>query len=366
MNVKIKAVGTVLMAVAACACVVARFPSITTQESALAAAGFILPTGAVQALQHGIADTAVSSKQPAVSSAAPVSRSSSASDSSSVVSSPAASAATSSLPTGSGATQQLPDKSLSNQILETDISDTGEEQDGIRVKNANKNHTLDVASVLKEKPPLNIKLDGTPMVLIYHTHTTEAFAGVTRSRDLTKSVVAVGNAIAKSLQAAGIGVVHDTTVHDYPAFNGSYTRSAKTMAKNLAKYPSIQVTLDIHRDTMTSKSGTRYKPTVLVNGKRACQIMIISGCDDDGSLGFPNWEQNLRLAVRLQKGASQMFPHLMRPLNFGSTRYNEQVTPGSLLCEFGTEVNTLDEATYSGALFGQVLAQQLKVLAQGQ
>lgn len=364
MNVKVKAVGTVLLMVAACACVVARFPSVTAQESALAAAGFILPTGAVQAWERG-PETSVcaSSDLPAPAPASSTSSSAVSNTSSAVADT---SSTISSQPTGKGSTQQLPDKNLGNQILETDISQTGEEQDGIRVKNANKNHTLDVASVLKEKPPLHIKTDGTPMVLIYHTHTTEAFAGVTRSRDLTKSVVAVGNAIAKSLQSAGIGVVHDTTVHDYPAFNGSYTRSAKTMAKNLAKYPTIQVTLDIHRDTMTAKSGTRYKPTLLVNGKRACQIMIISGCDDDGSLGFPNWEQNLRLAVHLQKGAAEMFPHLMRPLDFGPTRYNEQITSGSLLCEFGTEVNTLEEATYSGSLFGQVLAQQLKYLAQGQ
>lgn len=361
MNEKVKAVGTVLLMVAACACVIARFPSVSAQESALAAAGFILPTGAVRAWEQG-PETSVYT-----SSDLPVPASSASSAASSAVSSssaPASSAA--SQPSGQGSTQQLPDKDLGNHIFETDISNTGEEQDGIRVKNANKNHTLDVTSVLKEKPPLKIKTDGTPMVLIYHTHTTEAYADVTRTRDASKSVVAVGDAIAKSLQAAGIGVVHDATIHDDPAFNGSYTRSAETMAKNLSKYPSIQVTLDIHRDTMTAESGTRYKPTVLVNGKRACQIMIISGCDDDGSLGFPNWEQNLRLAVRLQKGAADMFPHLMRPLDFGPTRYNEQVTCGSLLCEFGTEVNTLEEATYSGSLFGQVLAQQLKTLAQGQ
>ena len=352
MNEKLKAAGTVLLTVAALACVTARFPVLSAQQSALAAAGFILPTGAVQALQQGA---------PASSAAAPAASAASAAGSKQTVSSPASKLP--SLPSGKLQVQQLPDKNLGGHILETDIADTGTEQDGIRFHNANQSHSLDVASVLQERPPLHIKADGSPMVLIYHTHTTEAFAGVTRSRDPTKSVVTVGNAIAKSLQAAGIGVVHDTTIHDDPAFNGSYTRSIQTMARNLRKYPSIQVTLDIHRDTMTSENGTRYKPTVLVNGRRACQIMIISGCDDDGTLGFPNWEQNLRLAVRLQKGAAQSCPHLMRPLNFGPTRYNEQVTPGSLLVEFGTEVNTLEEATWSGTLFGQILAQQLKQLA---
>lgn len=360
MNMKLKAVGTVLLTVAACACVVTRFPAVSAQESALAAAGFILPAGTVQAWEEGpetsICPASEFSHSPSAASAG-------SSSSAPRASSGETSSAVASLPSGKGTTSVLPDKDLGGHILETDISHTGEEQDGIRVKDSNKNHPLDVASVLKERPPLHIKVDGTPMVLIYHTHTTEAFAGVTRTRDPSRSVVAVGDAITQSLKAAGFGVIHDTTIHDDPAFNGSYTRSAQTISRDLAKYPSLQVTLDVHRDTMTSESGTRYKPTVLVNGKRACQIMVIAGCDDDGSLGFPNWEQNLRWAVRLQKGAAEMYPNLMRPLDFGPTRYNEQITPGSLLAEFGTEVNTLDEAVYSGSLFGQIMANQLKALA---
>ncbi|MCH3973022.1 MAG: stage II sporulation protein P [Oscillospiraceae bacterium] len=354
MNEKGKAACAVLLMAAACFCAVLRLPAFSAQQSALAAAKFILPTGAMQTQQSSTASSAVSSAAAPPSAAASRAASSQASS---------AAQSTISLPSGRLTTQKLPGKELGGGIYETDLSDSGESACGIHYKNANQNHKLDVASVLKERPPLKIKTDGTPMVLIYHTHTTEAYAGVTRTRDASKSVVAVGEALAKSLRAAGIGAVHDTTIHDDPAFNGSYTRSAETMRKNLSKYPSIQVTIDVHRDTMTSQSGTRYKPTVLVNGRRACQIMIISGCDDNGTLDFPGWEQNLRLAVRLQKSAADLCPHLMRPLSFGPTRYNEQITPGSLLAEFGTEVNSLDEATYSGALFGKVLAQQLKTLA---
>lgn len=361
MNEKCKAVCAVALMTAACACAVTRLPILSAQKGALAAAEFILPVGAVQERRLFSKAPAASVPEKAVSSFSSPASSSKKPASSSKKS--ASSAPTVSIPSGRVQTQKLPSKFIGGGIYETDLSDTGESQCGFHYKNSNQNHKLDAAAVLRERPPLKIKANGTPMVLIYHTHTTEAYAGVTRSRDPSKSVVTVGEALAKSLRAAGIGAVHDTTIHDDPAFNGSYTRSAHTISQNLAKYPSIQVTIDVHRDTMTSSTtGTRYKPTVLVNGKRACQIMIISGCDDTGSLNFPNWEQNLRLAVRLQKGAAEQYPHLMRPLNFGPTRYNEQMTPGSLLCEFGTEVNTLDEATYSGALFGQVLAKQLKAL----
>ena len=180
-----------------------------------------------------------------------------------------------------------------------------------------------------------------------------------RSTDTTRSVVMVGNAIAAQLKAVGIGVVHDTTIHDSPAYNGSYNRSKQTMAKNLKQYPSIQVTLDIHRDAMTASNGTRYKPTAVINGKKAAQVMILSGCDDDGTLGFPDWEYNLRLGVRIQKQLSDLYPGLARPLNFCPRQYNLNMTKGSLLVEVGTEVNTVDEAVYSGELFGAALAKTL-------
>lgn len=242
------------------------------------------------------------------------------------------------------------------------IANTGIQYNNIWVKNTNKVHSINVADELSKQPAIKIVKNSTPQVLIYHTHTTEAFMGVTRSTDLSKSVVAVGNEIANQLKAAGINVVHDTTLHDYPSYNGSYDRSKVTMQKDLKKYPGIQVTLDIHRDAMGLSDGTRIKPTAVIDGKKAAQIMIVSGCDDTGSLGFPNWEYNLRLAVRLQRSLSDLYPGLARPLDFCNREYNEKLTKGSLLVEFGTEVNTLDEATYSGALFGKALAAELNKL----
>jgi len=242
------------------------------------------------------------------------------------------------------------------------IVNTGTQYHNIWVKNINKNHTVDIASELQKQPAVKIVRNSTPQVLIYHTHTTEAFLGDTRSQDKSKSVVAVGDRIAAQLKAAGINVVHDTTLHDYPSYNGSYDRSKVTIQNNLKKYPGIQVTLDIHRDAMGTSDGTRIKPTAVINGKKAAQVMIISGCDDDGTLGFPNWEYNLRLAMRLQKSMADLYPGLGRPLNFCARKYNENMTKGSLLVEFGTEVNTLDEAAYAGELFGKALVSVLNGL----
>lgn len=256
-------------------------------------------------------------------------------------------------------------------IQELQIENSGQEYQGVFVKNGTQNHEIDIKSELEKEPAVKIKTDGTPQVLIYHTHTTESYllweqdvfpdGTPTRSQDNGRNVVLVGEAIAAQLRAAGIGVIHDTTCHDYPAYNGAYSRSAATIEKNLKQYPSIQVTIDIHRDAM-GNNERRLKPTVTINGKKAAQFMIMSGCDDDGTLNFPDWEQNLRLALRLQEKAAEEFPGLARPLNFCNSLYNMNMTKGSLLVEIGTEVNTLEEATYTGQLFGKVLADTLLTL----
>lgn len=232
---------------------------------------------------------------------------------------------------------------------------------------------VDFAAEQKKESKLNLKADGTPMVLLYHTHTTESYlpeesawfydGTATRNQDLTQTVVMVGNAMEAELEAAGFGVIHDTTVHDYPSYNGGYARSLETMKKNLEKYPSIQITLDIHRDAIGGEDR-RVKPTVTVDGKKAAQFMLIAGCDADGSLGFPNWKQNLNLALNLQQTAAEKFPGLARPLYCCNMVYNENLTPGSLLLECGTEVNTVEEAAYTGQLFGKILADTMRKMME--
>lgn len=329
---------------AAVLCVILRMPAIPGENAVLAAAGFILPGGAMQAWESGFESAHMSQPEetPAPSS------------------SPSSSASSSSAPSSSA--EGTLDPSVDNKIKEMTIGNSGVQLGSLWVKNSNKNHKIDIQAELNKQPAVKIKKDGTPQVLIYHTHTTEAYLGKTRSQDKSESVVAVGEQIAAQLRAAGIGVIHDTTMHDSPSYNGSYDRSGETMLRNLKEHPTLQVTLDIHRDAMGAQDGTRIKPTALVNGKKAAQVMIISGCDDNGTLGFPNWEYNLRLAVRMQKSLSEDYPSLARPLNFCNRKYNEHITKGSLLIEVGTEVNTLEESKYSGELLGKAISKTLEQL----
>lgn len=125
------------------------------------------------------------------------------------------------------------------------------------------------------------------------------------------------------------------------------------LQKNLAEYPTIQVTIDVHRDSMTTDSGVKYKPTATIGGRKAAQVMLIAGCDADGGWGFPRWEENLRLALRVQESLETLYPGLARPLNFSNSKYNMNATPGSLLVEVGTEVNTVSRPSTPGSWWGR-------------
>jgi len=254
-------------------------------------------------------------------------------------------------------------------ISEVQLGSTKLKSGNVSVKNGT-SYSIDIDKVLKEKPDCKIKLNAGYQVLIMHTHTTECYAEDSsgsydpnyspRTTDKSQSVIALGDVIADKLEAAGIRTLHATTVHDYPQYNGSYDRALETISGYLEQHPSIEMVIDVHRDAMTQDDGTKLKPTAVINGKKAAQVMIITGCDADGTLYFPEWRKNLRMAMQLQKKVADNYSGLMRPLYFAPFRYNMHMTPNSLLLEFGTDANTLEEALYSAELVGTQLAELLK------
>lgn len=252
----------------------------------------------------------------------------------------------------------------------------GEKYIGLQRGGQVKNETDVLNSVLieesKKEPDFKISLDGSPQVLIMHTHTTESYEPYERENfdmtfnyrttDPSKNTVMVGDKIAHELEEAGIGVIHDTTIHDYPSYNGSYERSAETVKKILKENPTIKVVLDIHRDALGS-SDNIMQPTVEIDGKKAAQIMIISGCDD-GTLDMPDYMKNFHFACHLQQQFSSDYPGLTRPILFDYRKYNQDLTTGSLLIEVGTHGNTLDQVEYSGELIGKSLVKALEDLEE--
>lgn len=230
---------------------------------------------------------------------------------------------------------------------------------------------LDNDFVLRESrklPEIRLELNGEPEVLIMHTHTTEAFqpsgfdffdaSYYGRSHDSDKNIVAVGAEMARSFAEAGITVIHDGTVHDFPVFGEAYARSAETVRQILAAYPSIKVVLDIHRDAIDNRDGSRVAPVTQVNELDAAQVMIISAADD-GTYDMPYFLNNFRLASLFQQQMEHDCPGITRPVLFQYCQYNQHLTPGSLLVEVGAYGNTLEEAMYAGRLIGRSMAEAL-------
>lgn len=164
-----------------------------------------------------------------------------------------------------------------------------------------------------------------------------------RTTDLNYSVARVGTELTNYLEEKGFNVIHNTTYHDYPAYSGSYSRSLETV-QNILLGTDIQLTLDIHRDALGSSSS--YAPTVKIGDKSIAQMLLVVGTDG-GGLEHNRWNENLKIAVKIQEKANEMYPGLFRPIIVRNSRYNQHLTTGTLLIEVGATGNTLDQAILS-------------------
>lgn len=204
-------------------------------------------------------------------------------------------------------------------------------------------------------------------ILIYHTHTCESYTqtenerylstGNFRTTDLNHSVARVGTELANCLAGKGYTAIHDTTYHDYPAYTGSYTRSLSTVKNLLNTYQSVDCVFDVHRDALGSNSN--YAPCVQIGEEQVAQLMFVIGTDG-GGLDHPNWNANLKLAVKVQQKANEMYPGLFKPIILRNSRYNQHVTKGAAIIEVGATGNTLEQCTGSMKYLAEVMDAVMK------
>lgn len=209
-----------------------------------------------------------------------------------------------------------------------------------------------------------------PQILILHTHGSEAYtpapgtevvwSGDYRTTDTRYNVVKVGDEMAAAFGEAGISVLHDRTLYDYPSYSGAYDQALAAIQSYLAQYPSIRFILDVHRDAIEDGQGNQYKVVSPIEGVgTAAQMTLVVGSDGSG-LTHPDWMENLKLAVALQQDILAEYPTLMRPLLLRNSRYNQHATTGSLLVEVGAAGNAPEEAALAGRLFAQRMTEVLR------
>ena len=203
-------------------------------------------------------------------------------------------------------------------------------------------------------------------ILLFHTHTCESYTpsekynyeetGNFRTTDLNYTVVRVGDELENHLKQYGYNVIHDKTYHDYPEYNGAYTRSLETVEGVLENNPS-DIIFDVHRDAIGSRSD--YAPTVKIGDDEAAQIMFVVG-SDEGGLWHPNWLNNLKFAVKVQEKAEEMYPGLFKPMLVTKYRYNQHAGKYASIIEVGATGNTLEQCNNSMKYLAKVLDEVLK------
>ena len=211
----------------------------------------------------------------------------------------------------------------------------------------------------------NIKIENKK-ILIFHTHTCESYtqseankytpSGNFRSTDLKYSVARVGDELTNNMAKKGYDVLHDKTYHDYPAYNGSYTRSLKTV-EAINKNDKRDIIFDIHRDAIGSRSD--YAPTVKIGNDEAAQIMFVIGTNQ-GGLWHPNWKDNLKFAIKVQEKGEEMYPGLFKTMMITKSRYNQHTGKYASIIEIGATGNTLEQSINSMKYLSNVLAEILK------
>lgn len=212
----------------------------------------------------------------------------------------------------------------------------------------------------------DIKIDNKNVV-IFHTHSCESYTpsekyqytqtGNYRTTDKNYSVIRVGTELENYLKQYNINVIHDTSYHDYPSYTGSYTRSLQTV-ENILKTNQSDIIIDLHRDAVGSRPD--YAPTVKIGDDYAAQIMFVIGTNE-GGLWHPNWQQNLKFAVKVQQKAEEMYPGLFKPIMLTKSRYNQHTGKYANIMEIGSTGNTLDQCLTSMKYLSAVMNEVLKL-----
>ena len=198
-------------------------------------------------------------------------------------------------------------------------------------------------------------------VIIFHTHSCESYTssekypyiptGTYRTTDLNYTVTRVGTELESQLKSYNFNVIHNKDYHDYPSYNGSYTRSLKTVDGILQTMPS-DIIIDLHRDAVGSRSD--YAPTVKIGDEEAAQIMFVIGTNN-GGLWHPNWNQNLKFAVKVQEKAEELYPGLFKPIMLTKSRYNQHTGKYANIIEVGATGNTLEQCLNSMKYLAKIM-----------
>ena len=217
----------------------------------------------------------------------------------------------------------------------------------MKILNYSSKREIEFEKLAKSDITLTKKSD---KILLYNTHTSESYAnsekyqfeysGSRRSQDASFNMLSVAKKFKENLDCKGFEVVHDTTAHDYGTYTSSYARSRITAKNALVSMGNAGIIIDVHRDAVEDLD---FRPVVNIKGVDVAQCMLVIGVGTDVTEN-EYYEDNLKLALKIQQIADEMYPGLFRPMIIRNSIYNQDLNKYSLLIEVGASGNTLDEA----------------------
>ena len=201
-----------------------------------------------------------------------------------------------------------------------------------------------------------------PQILIYHTHSQEAFADSVPG-DVNTGIVGVGECLTKILtEQYGYRVLHNTGQYDVETRDNAYSRALPAVEQILAENPSIQVIIDLHRDEVAEET----KLVTDIQGRPTARFMFFNGLSrtrktgDIDYLANENQEANLAFSFQMQLKAAEHYPGLTRRIYLKGYRYNMHLRPRTLLVELGAQNNTVEEAINACDPLAHILDMVLK------
>jgi len=213
-----------------------------------------------------------------------------------------------------------------------------------------------------------------PRVLLLHTHASDSYVydgkssykfdpqrDFARSDNSDKNVVSVGQIISNILNENGITTLHCTTLHDSIRYKDSYARSESTVKEYLERYPTIQLVIDVQRDSILSSSGDIIRPVTLVNNKPTAQVSCTVGSDWAGD-SYENWQDNLSLALKLRELLNLKYSNLCMPVELSPYTFNQELSRYSMTIKIGSSGNSIDEARAAAELIGENLVEIIKII----
>ena len=199
-----------------------------------------------------------------------------------------------------------------------------------------------------------------PQILLYHTHSQEAFINSEPGKE-EDTILGAGDILAGLLEEYGFEVLHHRGKYDVKSRDYAYSNSLPEIEKILDENPQIQVVIDLHRDAVAETT----KLVTDIQGRQVAKVMFFNGLGrtkDKGEISYlknPYLQENLAFSFQMKVACDEYYPGFARSIYLRAYRYNMHLCPKTLLIELGAQTNTKEEIRDALAPLAHVLSMVL-------